>query len=38
LFGTYITWLIVVVSLYPVCRWFWQYKIENKHKKWLKYF
>ncbi len=28
----YIIWILVVIALYPICRWFSNYKL--KHKKW----
>jgi uncharacterized membrane protein len=34
----YLTWIIVVLLLYPVMRWFGQYKMKNKDKEWLRYF
>ena len=33
----YLFWLGVVMSLYPVCRWYNRYKKENRHKWWLNY-
>lgn len=33
----YLVWLIVVVSLYPLCKWYDQYKINHKQKWWLSY-
>jgi uncharacterized membrane protein len=38
LFGTYLTWIAIVVALFPFCKWFWQYKMRHKNKTWLKYF
>jgi uncharacterized membrane protein len=32
LFLVYIIWILIVVSLYPVCKWFSEYK--RKHKDW----
>jgi len=37
LWVTYAVWIIIVVGLYPVCRWYDKYKTNNKHKKWLSY-
>jgi len=37
LWQVYIVWICVVIALYPVCKWFSNYKL--KHKKWwLSYF
>jgi len=33
----YIIWLAVVIILYPLCKWYDQYKTEHKEKKWLSY-
>lgn len=33
----YGVWLFVVLSLYPVCKWFSDYKLKHKEKKWLSY-
>ncbi len=38
LLATYLAWIGIVVTLYPVCHWFWQYKSQNKDKVWLRYF
>ncbi len=37
LFEIYMVWIAVVISLYPLCKKFDQYKQSNKHKKWLSY-
>ena len=37
LFWVYIIWIGVVLSLYPVCRWFSNYKQKHKEKWWLSY-
>ena len=37
LFGTYVLWLCVVVSLYPLCHWYSKYKMQHKEKTWLRY-
>lgn len=37
LWQIYITWISVVLLLYPVMRWYGQYKMNNKDKKWLRY-
>ncbi len=33
----YLIWMIVVVSLYPVCVWYWNYKKNHRHNWWLSY-
>jgi len=33
----YLVWLAVVISLYPVCKWYDRYKTNHKEKKWLSY-
>lgn len=33
----YVVWLGVVVALYPLCRWYAQYKATHKEIKWLSY-
>ena len=33
----YIIWLAVVISLYPLCKWYDKYKINHKEKWWLSY-
>ncbi len=33
----YIIWLAVVISLYPLCKWYDKYKSEHKDNKWLSY-
>lgn len=35
---TYLIWLVILVILYPLCKRFGQYKLENKDKQWLSYF
>ncbi len=37
LWVTYVVWVIVVVLLYPICRKYMIYKLENKDKWWLSY-
>ena len=34
---TYLIWVLLVAALYPLCRWYDQYKIRNKQKWWLSY-
>src|SRR5205085_12568614 len=33
----YLIWVLVVVALYPVCKWYGNYKESHKEKKWLRY-
>ena len=33
----YVIWLSVVIALYPVCKWYDNYKTKHKEKKWLSY-
>ena len=33
----YAIWIFVVLSLYPVCKWFSEYKSKHREKKWLSY-
>ena len=33
----YITWVAVVISLYPICRWYDAYKTRHKDQWWLSY-
>jgi uncharacterized membrane protein len=33
----YLIWILVVVSLYPLCKWYDQYKTKHREKKWLSY-
>jgi hypothetical protein len=33
----YLIWLGVVLLLYPVCRWYGDYKSDHKEKKFLRY-
>lgn len=37
LWVSYVLWIVIVVGLYPLCRWFDRYKRNNKDKKWLSY-
>jgi uncharacterized membrane protein len=37
LWGTYLVWLFVVISLYPLCKWYSRYKTTHSEKKWLRY-
>ncbi len=33
----YLIWLFVVISLYPLCKWYDNYKSSHKEKQWLSY-
>ena len=33
----YIVWVVVVVALYPLCKWYDNYKTNHKEKRWLSY-
>lgn len=33
----YLVWLGVIVLMYPLCRWYGQYKMAHKENKWLRY-
>jgi uncharacterized membrane protein len=35
--GTYLVWILVVVLLYPLCKWYDRYKSNHKEKWWLSY-
>jgi len=35
--GTYLVWIVVVALLYPVCKWYDNYKTNHKEKWWLSY-
>ena len=37
LWVSYVIWIVIVVGLYPLCRWYDRYKANNRHKKWLSY-
>ncbi len=34
----YVIWICVVVTMYPLCKWYSNYKLMHKEKKWLRYF
>ena len=34
----YLVWILVIVLLYPLCRWYQRYKENNPKKWWLRYF
>ena len=33
----YVIWIAVVITLYPLCKWYDNYKTRHKEKKWLSY-
>jgi len=33
----YVIWLAVVIALYPLCKWYDNYKTNHKEKRWLSY-
>jgi uncharacterized membrane protein len=35
--GVYITWLLIVIALYPLCKWYDRYKLAHREKVWLSY-
>ena len=35
--GTYLVWIIVVLLMYPLCKWYDKYKTNHKEKWWLSY-
>lgn len=37
LLGVYGVWILVVLILYPLCKWYDQYKTKHTEKKWLSY-
>ena len=37
LWVTYVIWIVLVIGLYPLCRWFDKYKTSHRDKKWLSY-
>jgi uncharacterized membrane protein len=37
LWVVYAVWLVVLMVLYPACRWFADYKARNRDKEWLSY-
>ncbi len=37
LFTVYVIWICVVLALYPVCKWFSEYKQAHREKWWLSY-
>ncbi len=37
LFWVYFFWMLLVIIMYPLCRWYFKYKSAHKEKKWLRY-
>ena len=35
--GTYMVWIVVILLLYPLCKWYDRYKTNHKEKWWLSY-
>lgn len=35
--GVYLVWLGIVISLYPLCKWYSNYKAAHRDNKWLRY-
>jgi uncharacterized membrane protein len=35
--GVYLVWILLVIALYPVCKWFGNYKMNHPEKRWLRY-
>ena len=33
----YLIWITIVIALYPLCKWYDNYKTKHKEKKWLSY-
>lgn len=33
----YLIWIVVVIALYPLCKWYDRYKTNHKEKRWLSY-
>lgn len=33
----YIVWLLIVALLYPVCKWYGNYKMQHRENEWLRY-
>jgi hypothetical protein len=30
-------WIVVVIGMYPLCKWYGSYKEAHRQKKWLRY-
>jgi len=37
LYVVYLIWILVVVSLFPLCKWYNEYKAMNREMWWLRY-
>jgi hypothetical protein len=37
LLGVYAIWILVILCLYPLCKWYDNYKTNHKEKWWLSY-
>lgn len=37
LWVVYAIWIALTLGLYPICRWYWKYKSNNRDKWWLSY-
>jgi len=37
LWTVYMIWILVVITLYPLCRWYEKYRMTHPEKKWLSY-
>jgi uncharacterized membrane protein len=35
--GVYLIWLSLIISLYPLCKWYSNYKAAHRDNKWLRY-
>jgi hypothetical protein len=36
-YGVYLVWIVVILLLYPLCKWYDRYKTNHKEKWWLSY-
>ena len=37
LWVVYAIWILLIIGLYPICKWYWNYKSNNRDKWWLSY-
>lgn len=37
LWGVYLIWIFIVTALYPLCKWYGNYKDKHREKTWLRY-
>ncbi len=37
LWAVYLIWILIVLLMYPLCRWYGNYKERHKDRKWLRY-